>query len=138
MNFNPFFVNSINYSDIVRRKILKVKKKKINDNQENNKSCDKTDKNQSNIKKHKIYDYLEERRKMIKERNKSNDNTNDIKRYIKNNGISDITLNMVNNKLRNLDEKQRQKSLLLKYKGEDKGNPELREELFDIMIDSII
>jgi hypothetical protein len=136
-SFNSILVNSINYSEIIRKKNSNLKKIKINDNnnKENNKSFDVIDKNKNIIKNNKIYDYLSERRKINKEKNYYK-NSNDIKRYLNKNGINDETLNLVKCKLQNLDEQKRQKKLLLKYNDIGK-NPKLEEEFCDIMIDSI-
>ena len=135
-NFNSILVNSLDNSEIIRKKNSNLKKTKINDNnKENNKSIDDIDKKKNIIKNNKVYDYLSERRKINKEEN-YNKNSNDIKRYLNKNGINDETLNLVKCKLQNLDEQKRQKKLLLKYNDIGK-NPKLEEEFCDIMIDSI-
>jgi hypothetical protein len=63
--------------------------------------------------------------------------TNDIKKYLKNNGLNETTLDMAKRKLENLDEQKNQKLRLLNYKGGVAKNPELTGELFDIMFDAI-
>ena len=43
----------------------------------------------------------------------------------------------MNSKLENLKEKKEQKEILLKYQGGDASNPDLGEEVCDIIIDSV-
>ena len=43
----------------------------------------------------------------------------------------------MNSKLENLKEKKEQKETLLKYQGGDASNPDLGEEVCDIIIDSV-
>ena len=139
--FNRIFVNSKNYSDIIRKKNICIKKKRIK-SKEDNKSFEDSRSNSIGNKtkkiknrKIKIYDYLSERRQIRKEKN--NINSNDIKRFIKKNGLDETTIDMAKRKLENLDEKKNQKLRLLSYRGGVAKNPELTEELFDIMFDSI-
>ena len=143
-NFNPFFVNSINYSEIIRKQIVDANKKRLknDDNKSPNKSEGKQKdqnmkKNIDKRKQNKVYDYLTERRIANQEKNKSNKNTKEIKFYLKNNGINDTTLDTAKYKLEKLDEKKRQKDLILKYNGGISKNLDIGEELCDIMIDSI-
>ena len=97
--FNRIFVNSKNYSDVIRKKNYSFRKKKIKI-KEGNKSFGNSDKsifrdrNNSDRKnkKIKIYDYLSERRYLKKE--KYGMKTNDIKKYLKNNGLNETTLDM--------------------------------------------
>ena len=110
-----------------------------------NKSFDKKDKNR---KKLKTEDYLKERRKINElNRKKKRDlgeltnldycGTNDIKKLIKDNGINDNMLKVAKCKLESIEEKKRQKNLLLKCCGGVANKPELGEEVCDLMIDSI-
>ena len=123
-------------------------KRKINDkkyNKTNNKSFD----NKKKIrKKIKTVDYLKERRR-INDLNKKKKRdlgelsnmdycgTNDIKKLIKDNGINDGILKVAKSKLESIEEKKRQKNLLLKCCGGVANKPELGEEVCDLMIDSI-
>jgi len=61
----------------------------------------------------------------------------EIQNLIDKNGINAITLEMVNSKLENLKEKKEQKDLLLKYQGGIASNPDLGEEVCDMLIDSM-
>ena len=63
--------------------------------------------------------------------------TNDIKKLIKENGLDENMLKMAKSKLEILDEKKKQKSLLLKLNGGIANKPDLGEEICDLMIDSI-
>ena len=117
--------------------------KKIEKNNKINKSFDK---NKSKEKKEPV-DYLKERRKIndLKKEKKRNageltnieSGTNDIKRLIKDNGINDKMLKVAKCKLESIEEKKRQKNLLLKCSGGVANMPELGEEVCDLMIDSI-
>ena len=122
-------------------------KRKNNDKKYNkiNKSFDKKEKNR---KKLKTEDYLKERRKINElNRKKKRDlgeltnldycGTNDIKKLIKDNGINDNMLKVAKCKLESIEEKKRQKNLLLKCCGGVANKPELGEEVCDLMIDSI-
>ena len=60
-----------------------------------------------------------------------------LKKYIKNNGLNETTLNMAKYRLENLDKQKNQKLLLLKCNGGVAKNPEMAEELFDLMFDTI-
>ena len=141
-NFNPIFSNSINYSDIIRKQNINANKKR-NNNEENklfNKSEEKQPKKNiinNNNKKNNICDYLTERRNVNKEKNEKNKNAKDISIYLKKNGINEATVNMARDRIKNLDEKKRQKDLLLKYKGGIANNIELGDEICDILIDSM-
>ena len=64
-------------------------------------------------------------------------NTNDIRKLFKQNGLDENSLNLAKSKLESLDEKKKQKSLLLKLNGGTANKPELGEEICDLMIDSI-
>ena len=61
----------------------------------------------------------------------------EIKNLIQKNGFSESTLKMVNSKLENLKEKREQKEMLLKYQGGVASNPDLGEEVCDMLIDSV-
>ena len=61
----------------------------------------------------------------------------EIKNFIQKNGFSESTLKMVNSKLENLKEKREQKEMLLKYQGGVASNPDLGEEVCDMLIDSV-
>ena len=99
-------------------------------------------------KNNKTEDYLKERRK-INELNKEKkrnageltkmdySGTNDIKKLIKENGINNKMLKVAKCKLESIEEKKRQKSLLLKCSGGVGNKPELGEEVCDLIIDSI-
>ena len=124
-----------------------INNKKNNDKKYNktNKSFDK-DKNKNDKKKPE--DYLKERRKINelnreKKRNAGEltyldySGTNDIKKLIKDNGINENMLKVAKCKLESLEEKKRQKNLLLKCSGGVANKPELGEEVCDLMIDTI-
>ena len=122
-------------------------KEKININEKNkiNKSFDKN----KNKKKKEPYDYLKERRKINEQKKEKkrnageltsldNSQVNDIKKLIKdNNGINDNILKVAKCKLESIEEKKKQKNLLLKCSGGVANKPELGEEVCDLMIDSI-
>ena len=95
-----------------------------------------------------VIDYLKERRKIneLNKEKKRNEGeltkldysgTNDIKKLIKENGINDNMLKVAKCKLESIEEKKRQKDLLLKFSGGVANRPELGEEVCDLMIDSI-
>ena len=122
------------------QKILENMNKNINNNNKINKSFE----NNNN----KTIDYLKERRKIneINKEKKRNvgeltkldySGTNDIKKLIKENGINDNMLKIAKCKLDSIEEKKRQKNLLLKCSGGVANKPELGEEVCDLMIDSI-
>ena len=130
--------------DIINFKLplicLKEKYRKVN------KSFEK-DKN--NIQNHELStDYLNQRR-LINEKNRERkrnlgelsnldySKTNDIRKLIKENGLDENMLKMAKSKLEILDEKKKQKSLLLKLNGGIANKPDLGEEICDLMIDSI-
>ena len=62
---------------------------------------------------------------------------NEIQNLIQKKGLNETTLEVVNSKLENLKEKKKQKDLLLKYQGGIASNPDLGEEVGDILIDSL-
>ena len=134
------------------KKILENIKKceKYNKNDKINQSFEKNKNNDNkNKKKKEPFDYLKERRKINelnreKKRNAGeltnmgSAGTNDIKKIIKeNNGLNDNALKLAKCKLESLEEKKRQKDLLLKCTGGVGNKPELGEEVGDLMIDSI-
>ena len=95
-----------------------------------------------------VLDYLKERRKIneLNKEKKRNEGelskldysgTNDIKKLIKENGINDSMLKVAKCKLESIDEKKKQKDLLLKLSGGVANRPELGEEVCNLMIDSI-
>ena len=95
-----------------------------------------------------VIDYLKERRKIneLNKEKKRNEGeltkldysgTNDIKKLIKENGINDNMLKVAKCKLESIEEKKRQKDLLLKFSGGVANRPELGEEVCNLMIDSI-
>ena len=107
-----------------------------------NKSVDKNKFNKE------VIDYLKERRKIneLNKEKKRNEGelskldysgTNDIKKLIKENGINDSMLKVAKCKLESIDEKKKQKDLLLKLSGGVANRPELGEEVCNLMIDSI-
>lgn len=106
------------------------------------------DKDKNKNDKKKTEDYLKERRKINelnreKKRNAGElthldySGTNDIRKLIKDNGINENMLKVAKCKLESLEEKKRQKNLLLKCSGGVANKPELGEEVCDLMIDSI-
>ena len=102
-----------NSLDIIKEQISINDKNKINDNEINN----------SNLQKNqKLFRF-----------NKNKE----IKNLIEKNGLTESTLELVNSKLANLKEKKEQKETLLKYQGGDASNPDLGEEVCDIIIDSV-
>ena len=79
-----------------------------------------------------------ERKRNIGELSKIDYNqTNNIRKLIKENGMDENILKMAKSQLESLEEKKKQKSLLLKLNGGIANNPELGEEICDLMIDSI-
>ena len=127
------------------QKIISNKKNNDKKYSKTNKSFDK-DKNKNDKKK--TEDYLKERRKINelnreKKRNAGElthldySGTNDIRKLIKDNGINENMLKVAKCKLESLEEKKRQKNLLLKCSGGVANKPELGEEVCDLMIDSI-
>ena len=71
------------------------------------------------------------------EKNNKNINTKEIKNLIEKNGFNDETFELANIKLNNLKHKKEQKDLLLKYQGGMAANPDLGDEVCDILIDSM-
>jgi hypothetical protein len=111
---------------------------------DSNKSYD----NDKNKVKDKVVNYLKERRNLnqLKKEKKRNEGelsyldytgTNDIKKLIKDNGLDDKTLEVARCRLESIEEKKKQKNMLLKYSGGMINKPELGEEVCDLMIDSI-
>ena len=130
--------------DIINFKLplicLKEKYRKVN------KSFEKDKNNNQN---HELStDYLNQRR-LINEKNRERkrnlgelsnldySKTNDIRKLIKENGLDENMLKMAKSKLEILDEKKKQKALLLKPNGGIANKPDLGEEICDLMIDSI-
>ena len=130
--------------DIINFKLplicLKEKYRKVN------KSFEKDKNNNQN---HELStDYLNQRR-LINEKNRERkrnlgelsnldySKTKDIRKLIKENGLDENMLKMAKSKLEILDEKKKQKSLLLKLNGGIANKPDLGEEICDLMIDSI-
>lgn len=125
--------------------------KRKNSNNSNSNSNSKHAGNKS-VEKNKfnkeVIDYLKERRKIneLNKEKKRNEGeltkldysgTNDIKKLIKENGINDNMLKVAKCKLESIEEKKRQKDLLLKFSGGVANRPELGEEVCNLMIDSI-
>ena len=125
--------------------------KRKNSNNSNSNSNSKHAGNKS-VEKNKfnkeVIDYLKERRKIneLNKEKKRNEGeltkldysgTNDIKKLIKENGINDKMLKVAKCKLESIEEKKRQKDLLLKFSGGVANRPELGEEVCNLMIDSI-
>lgn len=118
---------------------FKEREKKINKSFE---------KEKNNKKQELITEYLRQRR-FINEKNREKkrnigelsnldyNQTNNIKKLIKENGMDENTLKIAKSKLENLEEKKKQKALLLKINGGIANKPELGEEIYDLMIDSI-
>ena len=122
--------------------LISIKEK----NQKLNKSFEK--KKNNNQKHELITEYLKHQRLInAKNREKKRNvgelsnldyiQTNDIKRLIKENGMDENLLKVAKSKLETVEEKKKQKSLLLKLNGGIANNPELAEEISDLMIDSI-
>ena len=157
----PYLVKSNSYSNIIREKMMIKHKEKENSKNKNLKenlsgnedlNSEITQKNKSLDKNKRekiiVFDYLKERRK-IKELNKQRRKsfvsishmdyigTNEIKNLIKNKGIDDGTLKIAKYKLDSIEEKAKQKNILLKHSGGVANKPELGEEVCDLMIDSI-
>ena len=152
----PYFVKSNSYSNLLKQNAVIEYKKKIKNNMiDKNNSSEKdnlslrfgSENIRQNGGKKKVMDYLEERRKIKfnKERRKSfsglsnSDYTSciDIKNLIKNKGMNENTFKIAKLKLDSLEEKAKQKNLLLKYSGGISNKPELGNEVCDLMIDSI-
>ena len=106
-------------------------------------------KDKNNNQNHELStDYLNQRR-LINEKNRERkrnlgelsnldySKTNDIRKLIKENGLDENMLKMAKSKLEILDEKKKQKALLLKLNGGIANKPDLGEEICDLMIDSI-
>jgi hypothetical protein len=121
------------------------KRKNSNNSSSKHKANKSVDKNKFNKE---VIDYLKERRKIneLNKEKKRNEGeltkldysgTNDIKKLIKENGINDNMLKVAKCKLESIEEKKRQKDLLLKFSGGVANRPELGEEVCNLMIDSI-
>ena len=146
----PYLIKSNSYSNIIRQKIIENYKeternKEILENEleSNNESIDK-DKNKKNV----VRDYLQERRKLKelkKERKKSEVGVstrdyiglNEVKNIIKEKGMDNNTFKFVKSKLQSIEEKTKQKNMLLKFSGGVANKPELGDEICDLMINSI-
>ena len=61
----------------------------------------------------------------------------EIQNLIEKNGINNATINIINSKLENLNQKKEQKNLIFKYQGGFASNPDLGQEVSDILIDTI-
>ena len=156
----PYFVKSNSYSNLIRQKIIKEYKEKtknkemkehkkesnIDNNNINNKIDESLDKNKN--KKNEVKDYLKERRKikeLKKERRKSDVGVstrdfigmNEFKNIINEKGMDNNTVKYVKSKLESIEEKAKQKNMLLKYSGGVANKPELGDEVCDLMINSI-
>ena len=156
----PYFVKSNSYSNLIRQKIIKEYKEKtknkemkehkkesnIDNNNINNKIDESLDKNKN--KKNEVKDYLKERRKikeLKKERRKSDVGIstrdfigmNEFKNIINEKGMDNNTVKYVKSKLESIEEKAKQKNMLLKYSGGVANKPELGDEVCDLMINSI-
>ena len=156
----PYFAKSSSYSNLIRQKIIKDYKEKtknkemkehekesnINNKSNNNKIGDSFDKNKNN--KNEVKDYLKERRKikeLKKERRKSDVGVStrdyigikEVKNIIKEKGMDNNTVKYVKSKLESIEEKAKQKNMLLKYSGGVANKPELGDEVCDLMINSI-
>lgn len=90
--------------------------------------------NQSNINKNNEtkYSKLSKNSQIVKPKNNK-----EIQNIIEKNGLSKTTLDLVKTKLENLKEKKEQKAMVLKHQGGFASNPELGEEVCDILINSI-
>lgn len=148
----PYFKKSNSYSNLIRQKILD----KYRERHEQNKSEESLSRNEELLSmknknkeyNNKVIDFLKERRKikeLKKERLKSlgrfssyeYSGTKEISKLIKANGVNDDILKVAKTKLDSIESKRRQKDLLLKYSGGTAKNPELSDEICDLMIDSI-
>lgn len=127
---------------IIDNKGNKSKTSNNNSRHAGNKSVEKNKFNKE------VIDYLKERRKIneLNKEKKRNEGeltkldysgTNDIKKLIKENGINDNMLKVAKSRLESIEEKKRQKDLLLKFSGGVANRPELGEEVCNLMIDSI-
>ena len=144
----PYFIKSNSYSNIIREKIIKNYKERLKNKSiqekisEGNKEFKIRPQSPiENIKNQKVVnDYLKERRK-IKEKRKSftglTNIDNEIKYLINNKGIDENTLKMAKFKLDSIEEKTKQRNMLLKYSGGVANKPELGNEVCDLMIDTI-
>ena len=129
--------------------IINFKLPLISIKEKNNKLNKSFDKKQNNNQKHElITDYLKQQRQINEKNREKKRNigelskldyiqTNDIKKLIKENGLDENLLKVAKSKLETVDEKKKQKSLLLKLNGGIANIPELGEEICDLMIDSI-
>ena len=75
--------------------------------------------------------------KLSKNNNLYNYKSKEIQNIIEKNGIDNVTLNIINSKLEKLNQKKEQKDLVLKYQGGFASNPDLGQEVSNILIDSI-
>ena len=153
INVNGKFNYMNNYCNLIRSKIptnriielqnpLKLKKNHIDltkrQNSMNVKKLDGPNLKLPNLilnnvskNKEKIYP------KLSKNNNLYNYKSKEIQNIIEKNGIDNATLNIINSKLEKLNQKKEQKDLVLKYQGGFASNPDLGQEVSDILIDSI-
>ena len=138
-----------NNNNVINKNIINFKLPLISLKERNkqiNKSFEK--KKNNNQKQELITDYLNQKRlinEKIREKKRNNGElskldytqTNDIKKLLKENGMDEGLLKIAKSKFETGEEKKKQKSLLLKLKGGIANNPELGEEICDLMIDSI-
>lgn len=138
-----------NNNNVINKNIINFKLPLISLKERNkqiNKSFEK--KKNNNQKQELITDYLNQKRlinEKIREKKRNNGElskldytqTNDIKKLLKENGMNEGLLKIAKSKFETVEEKKKQKSLLLKLKGGIANNPELGEEICDLMIDSI-
>ena len=138
-----------NNNNVINKNIINFKLPLISLKERNkqiNKSFEK--KKNNNQKQELITDYLNQKRlinEKIREKKRNNGElskldytqTNDIKKLLKENGMDEGLLKIAKSKFETVEEKKKQKSLLLKLKGGIANNPELGEEICDLMIDSI-
>ena len=125
-------VNKSNYTklpNLNQNKILNLKKYSIIKNNKNIKNV-KIGRNIDKIKKSKTS-------KTLEVDNINYKGTKEIRELIEKNGFDKNTFEMANCKLESLNERKKQKSLLLKHEGGFIKNPGLGEEVCDILIDSM-
>ena len=75
--------------------------------------------------------------KFLKNNNIYKFRSKEIQNLIEKNGINNATINIINSKLENLNQKKEQKNLIFKYQGGFASNPDLGQEVSDILIDTI-
>ena len=128
--------NILKLPNLNQRKIVNLKQytlNKKNDSIQNN--------NNKEINDHKlgrnINNKITKNNKSMEIENIDYKGTKEIKELLEKNGLDKSTFEMANCKLEKLNEKKKQKSLLLKHEGGFIKNPGLGEELCDILIDSM-